>query len=167
MQKIIVIGSPGVGKSTFSRKLRDVLHLPLFYLDMIYHRPDRTTIPREEFDKKLSEILAKDKYIIDGNYQRTLEVRLRECDTVFLLDFPLEVCLDGALARVGKKREEMPWVEEELDPEFKKWIEDFPNNTLPKIYELLEKYKQGKNVVIFKSRKEADEYLKNIEKSNG
>lgn len=167
MQKIIVIGSPGAGKSTFSRKLRDVLHLPLFYLDMIYHRPDRTTIPREEFDKKLSEILAKDKYIIDGNYQRTLEVRLRECDTVFLLDFPLEVCLDGALARVGKKREEMPWVEEELDPEFKKWIEDFPHIKLPKIYEFLEKYKHEKNIIIFKSRKEADEYLKTIEKSNG
>ncbi len=168
MKKIIIIGSPGAGKSTFARKLRDVTGLPLYHLDMIYHRPDRTTIPRGEFDEKLSEILANDEYIIDGNYQRTLEMRLRECDTVFLFDLPLEVCLAGASARVGKKREDMPWIEEELDPEFKKWIEEFPLAKLPKIYELLGKYGEGKNIIIFKKREETEEYLKNyIEKSNG
>lgn len=88
MQKIIIIGSPGSGKSTFSRKLRDVTGLPLFYLDMLWHLPDRTNVSREEFDRRLSEILSGEKWIIDGNYQRTLELRLRECDTVFLFDLP-------------------------------------------------------------------------------
>ena len=54
----------------------------------------------------------------------------------------------------------MPWLETELDPEFKAFIEKFPKDTLPYIYELLEKYKDRKQVVIFKSRKEADNYLK-------
>lgn len=121
-RKIIVIGSPGAGKSTFSRQLRDITGLPLYYLDMINHRPDRTTVSREEFDSRLSEILSKDEWIIDGNYQRTIETRLEHCDTVFLLDFPLEVCLAGAAARVGAKREDMPWVEEEFDEEFRQWI---------------------------------------------
>lgn len=163
LRKIIVIGSPGAGKSTFSRRLRDITGLPLYYLDMINHKPDRTTAAREEFDSRLSEILRTGKWIIDGNYQRTIEARLDKCDTVFLLDFPLEVCLAGAAARVGKKREDMPWVEEELDEEFRQWIVDFPKEKLPEIYQMLEQYK-GKNIVIFKSRQETEKYLQKLEK---
>ena len=88
MLKIMIIGSPGAGKSTFSRKLRDITGLPLYYLDTLWHKPDQTNISKEEFDARLNEIIKKDKWIIDGNYQRTLETRLRECDTVFLLDYP-------------------------------------------------------------------------------
>ncbi|MBQ7834541.1 MAG: adenylate kinase [Ruminiclostridium sp.] len=161
MKKIIVIGSPGAGKSTFARKLRDKTGLPLYYLDMIWHKPDKTNISEEEFDQRLSEIIACESWIIDGNYQRTIESRLKACDTVFLLDYPLEICLSGAIERVGIKQEEMPWVEEELDPEFRQWIEDFPKEKLPQIYELLKKYREGKEIFIFRSRTEAEEYLKN------
>ena len=162
-QKIIVIGSPGAGKSMFSRRLRDITSLPLYHLDMINHKPDRTTVSREEFDKQLSEILRTDKWIIDGNYQRTIELRLEQCDTVFLMDFPLEVCLAGAAARIGTKRDDLPWVEEEFDEEFRQWIVDFPNEKLPQIYQMLDKYRD-KNIVIFKSRQEADDYLQKLEK---
>lgn len=158
----MIIGSPGAGKSTFARKLRDITKLPLYYLDMIWHKPDQTNISREEFDTQLNEIIKRDKWIIDGNYQRTLEVRLRECDTVFLMDFPLEICLLGAQSRIGKKHEDLPWVESEFDEEFKQSIIDFPKNQLPQIYELLEKYEENKEIIIFKSRKEADDYLKII-----
>lgn len=160
MLKIIIIGSPGSGKSTFARKLRDITNLPLYYLDMLWHKKDRTNISREEFDEKLEKILKKDKWIIDGNYQRTIEMRLKECDTVFLMDYPLEVCLSGAEERVGKKREDLPWIEEKIDEEFKQIIVDFSKNKLPQIYKLLEKYQQNKNIVIFKSREEADNYIK-------
>ena len=162
-QKIIVIGSPGAGKSTFSRRLRDITSLPLYHLDMIWHKPDRTNITKEEFDKQLSEILRTDKWIIDGNYQRTIELRLEQCDTVFLMDFPLEVCLAGAAARVGTKRDDLPWVEDELDEEFRQWIVDFPNEKLPQIYQMLDKCRD-KNIVIFKSRQEAEDYLQKLEK---
>ncbi len=162
MLKIIIIGSPGSGKSTFARKLRDITNLPLYYLDMLWHKKDRTNISREEFDEKLEEILKKDKWIIDGNYQRTIEMRLKECDTVFLMDYPLEVCLSGAEERVGKKREDLPWIEEKVDEEFKKIIVDFSKNKLPQIYKLLEKYQKNKNIVIFKSREEAEDYIKKM-----
>lgn len=161
MKKIIIIGCPGAGKSTFSRFLRDKTSLPLYYLDMLWHKPDRTTYTREEFDEKLIEILKTDKWILDGNFNRTLEMRLRECDTAFLLDFPVDVCLSGVAARIGTKREEMPWVEEEFDPEFKEWILNFSRDKLPYIYEMLEKYKD-KNIIIFKSREELEEYKKNF-----
>lgn len=162
MKRIIVIGSPGAGKSTFARQLRDKTGLPLYYLDMIWHLPDRTNITREEFDQKLRDILKTDSWIIDGNYGRTIEMRLKFCDTVFLLDYPLEVCLAGARDRVGKKREEIPWVEEELDEEFRQWIVDFPKEKLPQIYELLERYGERKEIHIFHSREDANRYLESI-----
>lgn len=118
MEKVLVIGCPGGGKSTFARALRDKTGLPLYYLDMLWHKPDRTNISREEFDLELGRILQRDRWIIDGNYLRTLEMRLKECDTVFLLDYPLEVCLAGAEERIGKPREDIPWVEREFDGEF-------------------------------------------------
>lgn len=108
MQKVLVIGSPGAGKSTFSRKLRDATGLPLYYLDMIWHRPDKTNISREELTARQEEIMKTPKWIIDGNYLSTMELRLKNCDTVFFLDYPLEVCLAGAKARIGTKREDIP-----------------------------------------------------------
>ena len=163
MKRVIIIGSPGAGKSTFSRRLRDITGLPLHYLDMIWHLPDRTNISREEFDEKLMEILKTENWIIDGNYGRTIEMRLQYCDTVFLLDYPLDVCLDGAKARVGVQREEIPWVEEELDEEFRQWIIDFPKTMLPQIYQLLEQYGERKEIQIFRSRDDAEHYLEELE----
>lgn len=162
-QRIMIIGSPGSGKSTFARKLRDKTGLPLYYLDMIKHKPDRTTISSEEFDKKLDEILNKDKWIIDGNYQRTLEVRMEKSDTIILFDLPAEVCLEGAKSRIGTKREDLPWIETEktFESEFKQWIVEFSEKSLPEIYNLLEKYKD-KEIVIFKSREDEKFYLNNL-----
>lgn len=158
-RKIIVIGCPGAGKSTFARNLRDLTGLPLFYLDMLWHKADRTTVSKEQFDGSLDRIMSGDEWIIDGNYIRTLETRLEHCDAVFFLDYPLETCLEGARNRVGSVREDMPWVEQELDPEFRQWIEDFPCEQRPRIYELLERYENRRNITIFHSRREADAWL--------
>ncbi|MCD8163879.1 MAG: hypothetical protein LUE09_10760 [Synergistaceae bacterium] len=132
-------------------------------MDLLWHKPDKTNISIEEFDTRLNEIVKRDQWIIDGNYLRTLETRLRECDTVFLLDYPLEVCLLSAKSRIGKKREDLPWIETEFDEEFKRWIIDFSKDQLPVIYELLMKIQKNKEIVVFKSRKEADDYLKTVE----
>ena len=161
MKKILVIGCPGAGKSTFSKALRGKLGLPLFHLDMLFWKADKTTLSREEFDQKLGEILAGDSWIIDGNYGRTLHHRLEVCDTVFLLDLPVEVCLEGAINRVGKPRDDLPWQETELDPEFRDWISDFPNKELPQVYETLEKHKD-KSIVVFHSHEEINAYLEEL-----
>ena len=159
MKRAIVIGSPGAGKSTFARKLKDRTGLPLYYLDRIFHKPDRTTVTREEFDQKLHEILQTDRWIIDGNYQRTLPLRFEACTDVFFLDFSLNECLEGAASRVGTAREDMPWIEQEFDPEFRQYILDFPEDQLPRIYELIEQYQDSRRIFIFHSREEADNWI--------
>lgn len=164
MKKIIVIGCPGSGKSTFAKKLHSLTSIPLYHLDLIYHRADRTTVSRDEFDSSLSRILETDEYIIDGNYGRTIEMRIKECDTVFLFDLPTEVCLDGVRLRIGKKRDDMPWVEESFDPEFEEFIKDFRQSKLPEIYALLDR-SAANSVIIFNTRDEADSYLSQIKNS--
>ena len=159
MKKVIVIGCPGAGKSTFSRKLSEKTGLPLYYLDMIWHLPDRTTLSRDEFAARLEEIMAGEEWILDGNYLHTMPLRLRHCDTVFLFDLPLYECISGAESRVGKEREDMPWIEETLDKEFRQWIVDFPANQLPVIQNLLSGYGDALNVIVFRSREDADAFL--------
>ena len=162
MKKVIIIGCPGSGKSTFARKLKAVTGLPLYHLDMLYWNADKTTVEKSIFLQRLNDVLTKDEWIIDGNYGSTMEMRLKVCDTVFFLDFPAEVCVDGVLARKGKPRSDMPWVETETDAEFVSFVQKFNAESRPKIIELLEKYKE-KNIFVFRSRAEADVYLKEAE----
>lgn len=159
MKKVIIIGCSGSGKSTFARKLAAKTYIPLYYLDMIWHKPDKTTITTQEFDEQLALLLRKDAWILDGNYQRTLERRLQACDTVFFLDIPMSVCLESAKARIGRQREDLPWLETELEEEFRQWICDYPDKSRPKIMALLDKYKAEKQIIIFTSRDEVEAYL--------
>ena len=159
MQRVLVIGCPGAGKSTFARKLHELTGLPLIYLDMLWHKPDRSNYSEAEFDMALCRVLETERWIIDGNYLRTLELRLQRSTTVFFLNYPLEVCLAGAEARIGTKREDMPWTETEFDPEFRQWILDFPKDQLSRINALLEKYREGRDIYIFRSRQQADSFL--------
>lgn len=155
----MIIGSPGSGKSTFARKLRDKSGLPLFYLDMIKHKSDRPEISSQEFDMKLMEIFRFPEWIINGNYQRTIDIRMKKADTIILFNLPTELCFEGAIARISTKREDLPWVETEetLESGFRQWIEQFSEKQLPEIYALLDNYRE-KDIVIFKSREEADKY---------
>lgn len=161
MKKVIVIGCPGSGKSTFSRSLAAAIKLPLYPLDMLYWNADRTTVPKTVFLKKLDDILKQEAWIIDGNYGSTMDLRLNACDTVFFLDYPTEICLAGIMERRGKSRPDIPWVEKEIDAEFLTFVQNFALESRPAILALLQKY-PDKRKIIFHTRKEADDFLRSL-----
>ena len=158
MKRVMVIGCPGSGKSTFSRTLHNKTGIPLYHLDMMYWNADKTTVEKSVFLERLSDVLEKDEWIIDGNYSSTMELRMAACDTVIFLDYPLDVCLDGIRERRGKPRSDMPWIETEEDSEFIEFIKNYNEQQKPKVLELLKKY-SDKNIIILESREQADAFL--------
>ena len=158
MKKVIVIGCPGSGKSTVSRALHNKTGIPLYHLDMMYWNADKTTVEKSVFLERLSAVLEKDEWIIDGNYASTMELRMAACDTVIFLDYPLYVCLDGIRERRGKRRNDLPWIETEEDSEFIEFIKNYNEQQKPKVIELIKKY-SDKNIIILESREQADAFL--------
>ena len=158
MKKIIVIGCPGSGKSTFSRALHNKIGIPLYHLDMMYWNEDKTTVEKSVFLDRLSAVLEKDAWIIDGNYSSTMELRMSACDTVIFLDYPIDVCLSGVRERRGKPRPDMPWIESDEDTEFIEFIKRYNESQKPKVVELLEKY-CDKNIIILRGREQAAAFL--------
>lgn len=130
MQRVLVIGSPGAGKSTFARKLAQSLPLPLIHLDAEYHLPGWVERDPAEWSAKLDVLLKGDSWIIDGNYGGSMDRRLARADTVFLLDYPTSLCLWRMFKRVTLLRGQVrpdaaPGCPERLDWEFVRYIATF------------------------------------------
>ncbi len=158
MNKVLVLGCSGSGKSTFSIKLHEKTGLPLYHLDNIWWKADKTHVTRDEFDEKLDMLVRSDSWIIDGDYSRTYEKRVAACDTIFFLDYGEAVCMAGIVGRVGQKRPDMPWTEEELDPELVELVRNYEKENRPRLMELFAKY-SDKKVISFKSREEAEKWI--------
>ena len=169
MQRIIIIGSCGAGKSTLAMKLAQKLNLPLVHLDKLRFIGNWQERPREEFDKLLLAELEKPRWIIDGNYNRTIPLRMQHCDTVIFLDFPRLVCMWGVMKRVikyhGKTRPDMGGeCRERFDPEFMKYVWDFRKKHRKRYLEMLANA-TDKKVIILKNRRQAKKLLKNTDKT--
>lgn len=162
MKKIIVIGCPGSGKSTFSKALHEITKIPLIHLDMLYWDADKTTCEKTVFLEKLSKTLQGDEWIIDGNFASTMELRMSACDTVFFLDYATSVCLDGIRERKGKPRSDIPWTETQDDQEFIEFIKNYELQNRPAVLKLLDKYR-SKDIHVFSSREQAEEFLHRIQ----
>ena len=160
-KKTIILGCPGSGKSTFSRALAARTGLPLVHLDNVWWRADGTHVSREEFDRALAALLQDERWILDGDYSRTYEVRIQAADTVVFLDYPESVCMAGITARVGEVRPDMPWTETALDPELVALVQNYARDDRPQVLSLLQKY-PDKQALIFISRQEADRWLSQL-----
>lgn len=171
MKKIMIVGSGGAGKSTFARKLNEIIGIRLFHLDRLFWKPGWECISREELEEKIRSIITLDSWIIDGNYSSTMEMRLKEADTIIFLDFPLWLCLWGVIKRrIMYERKIRPDItegcKEKLDWEFIKWILIFPLKKRRAINEKIKQYCEGKNVFIFKNRKQVKEFISMLSKNN-
>lgn len=160
-QRILIVGCPGSGKSTFARRLAEQTGLPLYHLDNLYWKADRTHLTHEELIARLLPIMETDAWIIDGNYNGTMPLRVSRCDQVIMLDYPLEVCLEGIRTRCGQPRPDMPWVETEPDEEFLAFIRAYPETSRPQVYALMAQHPE-KAFTVLRSREEAESYLASL-----
>lgn len=103
-KKIIILGCPGSGKTTFARKLSNSLGLPLIKMDDLYWEPFWKRPDEESFINKLESNLKQDQWIIDGNYYKYLEQRLSHADAIIFLDFSTVTCLWRAFKRFCARR---------------------------------------------------------------
>ena len=167
MERIMIIGCGGSGKSTLARVLSEKTGLPLVHLDKIYWSPGNWQhLEREEFDRILSEELDNPRWIMDGNFNRTIELRLQRADTVIYLDYHRVVCLLHWIKRVitnwGKVRADMgPGCGEWFDPEFAVWIWNFNRSNRQRYHALLAN-QEGKAVYIFRSPRQLRKFVKNL-----
>ena len=166
MERIMIIGCGGAGKSTLARRLGEKLNLPVVHLDKLFWKPGWEQISREEFDTLHREALAGKKWIIDGNFGRTMGERIRHCDTVIYLDFSRYACLLGIVKRIltsyGKVRPDMgEGCPERIDWEFLKWVWNFNKNKREDTYRLLNKT-DGIEKIVLKNRRAVRKFLKTI-----
>ena len=166
MERILIIGCSGSGKSRLARKLGQKLGLPVIHLDQLWWTENWQNVTVEEFDSRLAMALNMDRWIIDGNYSRTMGVRLSQCDTVIYLDFSRWACLLGMCQRLlssrGKTRPDMPArCPERFSWEFVKWIWDFNKNNRVRNYTYLAQAKHAQSVVL-KNRKEVKAFLDTV-----
>ena len=167
MERVIIIGCGGAGKSTLARKLGEKTGLPVVHLDQIWWEPGNWQhLEREEFDARLMVELEKPRWILDGNFNRTMELRLHKCDTVIYLDYPRIVCLKNWLGRViknwGHARADMAeGCAEWFDPDMAKWIWQFNRKNRKHYYELLNNL-ESVQIHIFRSRRETEEFLNSL-----
>lgn len=166
MERIMIIGCGGSGKSTLARQLGEKLKLPVVHLDQLFWRPGWVSISKDEFDRVHEAALAEEKWIMDGNFDRTIPRRLERCDTVIYLDFSRFACLMGVLKRVlttyGKVRPDMgEGCPERMDLDFLKWVWNFNKNKRERIYGLL-KEAEGVRVIILKNRRMVKKFLSEL-----
>lgn len=165
MERIMIIGCGGSGKSTLARQLGERTGLPVIHLDQLFWSPGSWQhLEKEDFDALLQQELEKPRWIMDGNFNRTMPMRLEKCDTVIYLDYNRFVCIFSWLKRViqnwGKTRPDMgPNCNEWIDPEFARWIWNFNSQYRQKYHALLAQ-QQGKQIHIFKNRRQLRKFLR-------
>ena len=171
MRRILVIGSGGAGKSTFSRRLGELTGIEVFHLDKLHWKPDWVEPSKEEWRKTVENLVEKDSWILDGNFAGTIDLRLEKCDTAILLDVPRTICLYRVLKRRlkyrGTNRPDMTeGCNEKVDLEFLGWIWNYPKENKPQIEEKLKRYETEKCVIRLRTNRETESFFANYFKNS-
>lgn len=173
MERVIIIGGNGSGKTTMAAQLAKITQLPLCHLDTLYWLDNWRVREREDFLALLKSELEKPKWILDGNMKRTLELRLNYCDTVIYLDFPGIVCFFGVIKRVlkyhGRSRPDMgDNCIERFDKRSLKFIfSTLKFNKLNRdyFYEVVSAHKNV-DLIVLKNRRQVKKFLEELRERN-
>ena len=163
MKRILIIGCGGAGKSTLSRELSRTLNLPLVHLDYLFWKPGWVQSEKAEFKQILKSELKKDSWIIDGNYARTMSLRMRYADTVIFLDFNRWICIWRVLKRwlFNKGGEQAVGCPHKVDFDFLRYIWKYPQKSRMEVLQLMNSNKDGCGWITLKNSAEVQEWLRN------
>ena len=162
-----MIGSGGAGKSVFAVELGRRTGLPVIHLDREFWSPGWVPMEEDRWEARVRELVAQDRWIMDGNYGGTMGIRFERADTVIFLDLPRLVCLGSAIRRSllyrGASRPDMTeGNRERLDPAFLKWIWNYPRTRRPGILRALRALPASVDVVRLTSRRAMREWLASV-----
>lgn len=158
MKKVMVVGSGGSGKSTLSVWLADELRLPVYHLDRLYWQPNWVKTEKQAWVALQHSLCEETAWIIDGNYQSTLDIRLAACDTVIFLDVNRLSCIYRALKRslISRNRHDLAeGCNERVDFGFLKFLWYYPRKSKPLLMEKLAALDHEKTVIIATSAADA------------
>lgn len=163
----MIIGSCGAGKSTLARQMHEILQLPVIHLDQHYWRSGWIESEKEDWVKRVQELVTTEEWIMDGNYSGTLAQRIPFADTIILLNYPTYLCLFRILRRYfqywGKVRPELPaGCPEKLDWDFFMYVKNFRRDTLPKTLQRLAGLRSDQKLLIFDTPKSTNSFLQSI-----
>ncbi len=161
MERILVIGLNGAGKSTFANKLGKKLNLEVIHLDKVYYNSgwDRAYKTQPEWKQKVLELAAQDKWIIDGHYNSSLKLRIPRADTIIFFNFSKIICLYGVFKRLFNHNQPFDKQEGNLNRISWNLIRKIIIFDKKKLLGMLEELKPSKKIFVVKNRKEAEELL--------
>ena len=173
MEKIIIIGCGGAGKSTLARKLGEVLNIKVYHLDAIYWKPGWVMTEKDEWKSLIKHMIEKESWILDGNYGSTMDLRASAADTIIFLDYSATRCLYGVFKRrimyQGRTRPDMnEGCPERLDWDFIKWVAQYKRKKAPSILAKLEEFKfQCKEIYHLINPRETEAFLEGLINKRG
>lgn len=169
MQRVLVMGSSGSGKSTFARALSDITGIPTVSIDALFWKPGWVESEREEFQRRMIEAVQQPRWIMDGNFTThgAGELRRQLADTIIWFDLPRSTCIFGILRRIagsyGQVRPEMAeGCPEKIDLEFFRYVWTYRQQQRPKLLDYFQGLRADQSLVCFTDRAQADAYLKDL-----
>lgn len=162
MQRIVIVGCGGSGKSMLARQLATNLDLPLTHLDAIYYDQDWNPLTQPEFAARQEKLVTEPAWIIEGNYASTLPIRLTAADTVIFLDLPALTCLWGILQRRWRYRggqHHNVGVYDRITGSFVRYIWRYRRTTAPRVRTLIAEHATAARVITLTSRRRARRLL--------
>ncbi|AKG22686.1 hypothetical protein IJ00_16660 [Calothrix sp. 336/3] len=166
MQKILLIGSPGSGKSTIAMELGKYLNLPVLHLDALYWTPNWERVDSQEVGEKLHKLLQQEKWIMDGPDPENWDSHFQAADTLIFLDYHPSLCIYRALKRLfqfrGSSRPDLPEHTVEIDWDTLKGIWYYPQAVRPLVLGKMRQYQENRQVLIFRKPQELQAYIHNI-----
>jgi adenylate kinase family enzyme len=165
VNRVVVLGAGGAGKTELAHELSRRAGLPVIHLDPIFWRPDWQPAPREEARSVLDEAIAHERWIIDGNWLGAGDGRFERADTAIFLDLPRRTCIARVMRRAlrdrGRRRPDLPeGCREGFDWAFLKWIWNFGRDDRPRILRMLEDF--GGEVVHLRTPAEVRDYVASV-----